>query len=194
MRAERIPEYATPDDYRQVFGADNLLHWTAYVLTGDAQTAEECLVSGLADCFTANGVFRSWAESWARRMIIKNAARLMPSLTGSNELQMPSKRNLAFHPAGITERLLQLQVFDRFIVIMAILEGYKEQECAVLLQCTREQVAEAKARLSAAFFLDDQARARIHDEALNFKPPMIAAAAFPLETFGRFCKTAEACG
>src|ERR1700729_237503 len=70
----RPMSYASSDDFRQVFDEDmNRLYLLSYLLTADREKAEQCFVSGLDDAIEGNPVFKEWARSWARRVIIANA-------------------------------------------------------------------------------------------------------------------------
>src|SRR5882724_89709 len=72
----RPAPYATSDDFRRVFDEDmNSLYLLSYLLTADRDKAEQCFVSGLEDAVEGNPVFKEWARSWARRVIIINAVR-----------------------------------------------------------------------------------------------------------------------
>ena len=77
--AKQITEpmpYASSDDFRQVFDQEiNSLYLLSYLLTADHEKAEQCFVSGLEDAVEGNPVFKEWARSWARRVIILNAVR-----------------------------------------------------------------------------------------------------------------------
>src|SRR5215831_13395524 len=71
-------QYATCADFSRIFAEDmKNLYLLALVLTADSEKAEQCFVSGLDDCITGNQVFREWAGSWARRVVIKNAIRMI---------------------------------------------------------------------------------------------------------------------
>lgn len=39
-----------------------------FLLTGDPEKAEKCLVGGIEDCVKQNLVFREWARSRAKRL------------------------------------------------------------------------------------------------------------------------------
>ena len=45
--------------------------------------------------------------------------------------------------------LLELKDFERFVVVMAVLERYSEHECALLLGCSRRQIEQARIRALA---------------------------------------------
>src|SRR6516225_12066480 len=71
-------QFATCTDFSRIFAEDmNNLYLLALVLTADSEKAEQCFVSGLDDCISGNQVFREWARSWARRVVIKNAIRII---------------------------------------------------------------------------------------------------------------------
>jgi hypothetical protein len=68
--------FATREDFIRVFHEDmNGLYQLSFLLTGDHEKAEKCLVAGIEDCVTENRVFREWARSWAKRVIVENAIR-----------------------------------------------------------------------------------------------------------------------
>jgi hypothetical protein len=75
---QRTALYATFGDFRRIFTEDmKSLYLLAFLLSADPGKAEQCFVSGLDDCTTGNQVFREWGRSWARRVVIKNAIRLI---------------------------------------------------------------------------------------------------------------------
>src|ERR1700687_2903712 len=72
----RSTPYASCKDFRQIFSEDmNSLYLLAFLLTGDREKAEQAFVCGLEDAVEGNPVFKEWARSWARRVIIQNAVR-----------------------------------------------------------------------------------------------------------------------
>ena len=74
----RAAAYANSDDFRRIFDENmNSLYLLAFLLTADHGKAEQCFVSGLEDAVEGNPVFKEWAHSWARRVIIQNAVRLI---------------------------------------------------------------------------------------------------------------------
>ncbi len=145
--------YATSTEFCRVFkeNMDNM-HLLSLLLTADLAKAEECFVSGLEDCVKGSYVFRNWARSWARRTIIQNAVRMValrPSQsTGtaarSETVNCCLERTPEAH-AAITS-ILGLEDFERFVFVMSVLEGYSDQDCSVLLGCSRQDVREARTR------------------------------------------------
>src|SRR5512133_3245299 len=73
-----LPAYAKPSDFCRLFSEEmNSLYLLALMLTAEQKMAEECFASALKDCLKANGVFKNWAATWARRAIVQNAIRVM---------------------------------------------------------------------------------------------------------------------
>jgi DNA-directed RNA polymerase specialized sigma24 family protein len=42
--------------------------------------------------------------------------------------------------------VLKLRAFERFVFVMSVLEGYSDQDCSILLGCSRRAVALARIR------------------------------------------------
>jgi len=145
----RVQPYATQRDFCQTFAEDETaLYLLSLLLTADASKAEQCFVAGLEDSVQGNPVFKEWARSWSRRMVIKNAVRMISPV--------PGQRNDAGHVTGLAALrsyfggsltdVVQLAPLERFVFVMSILEGHTLQECSILLNCTKQDVAIAQAR------------------------------------------------
>src|SRR5262249_48381475 len=113
----RVRQQASAADFCKIFHQDmDVLYWLALTLTNDEAKAEQCFVSGLDECIEGNSVFQEWARSWSRRVIIKNAIRLMsprPGMTSPSPANHQPERPGAeaqVAPAALGE----LQPFDRF--------------------------------------------------------------------------------
>src|ERR1700733_5032427 len=113
--------YASSDDFRRVFDQDiNSLYLLSYLLTADHEKAEQCFVSGLEDAVEGNPVFKEWARSWARRVIILNAVRAInPRPTEENGRS--SSATVGSNGKTRTEdqveiaAVLRLEPFERFV-------------------------------------------------------------------------------
>jgi DNA-directed RNA polymerase specialized sigma24 family protein len=145
----RTRQQASATDFCKVFHQDmDVLYWLALALTNDEDRAEQCFVSGLEECIAGNSVFQEWARSWSRRVVIKNAVRLMSPRPGMILPSLVIRRKE--RPAGEAEvalaTLAQLEPFDRFVFVMTVLEGYTDQDCATLLGCSSAQLVEARLR------------------------------------------------
>src|SRR4029077_9611667 len=78
MQMTRSTLYASRDDFRRIFDEDmSGLYLLSFLLTANREKAEQCFVSGLEDAVEGNPVFKEWARSWARRVIIVNAVRVI---------------------------------------------------------------------------------------------------------------------
>jgi hypothetical protein len=136
--------YAMAVDYCKIF-SDNVdhLYTLSLLLTADHSKAEQCFVAGLEDCVEGNPVFREWAEAWAVRTIIKNAIRIIsPSrnrTTGTEAVTEP------ISDAGdLALAITELPPFERFGYVMSVLERYSDRECSLFLDCTVQEIANAR--------------------------------------------------
>lgn len=141
-------QYAAAADFCRIFEKDmNRLYRLSFLLTGDRALAEKCFVSGLEDARNSNPVFKEWADSWARRTIIRNAIQLIAPRAVDDREQVAIAEEMAarVEPAELAA-VLALPAFERFVFVMSVLERYSEQECSLLLGCTRADVVAARSR------------------------------------------------
>jgi DNA-directed RNA polymerase specialized sigma24 family protein len=152
MKARTIT-YATGADFCRIF-RDHMesLYSLSLMLAADPEKAERLFVSGLEDCAAGNPVFKEWARSWARRTIIKNAVRLVAPVpvygNGISKASVPNEaanRGLPELPVEISA-VVGLRPFDRFAFVLSVLEGYSDQDSALLLGCTRQALIAARVR------------------------------------------------
>jgi hypothetical protein len=144
--------YASSDDFRRVFDEDmNSLYVLSFLLTADREKAEECFVSGLEDAVEGNPVFKEWARSWARQVIIVNAVRAI------NPRPREEEENDRWNSATVSSNgktppmqqveiaaVLALEPFERFVYVMTVLEPYSDLDCSLLLACARRDVVAAR--------------------------------------------------
>jgi hypothetical protein len=182
---EQTTLYASGADFCRIFAEDmNNLYLLSLLLTADEEKAEQCFVAGLDDCANGNQVFQEWAHSWARRAIIKNAVRLLepqPRETGSHvsgatKLSIDESRSML---RAEMSAVLELPAFERFVLVMSVLEGYSDRECALLLGCTRDSVIAGRIRALQRFGRT-AARASAEDRRAVLAPiaPLATAAVF----------------
>jgi hypothetical protein len=144
--------YASSDDFRRVFDEDmNSLYLLSFLLTADREKAEQCFVSGLADAVEGNPVFKEWARSWARRVIIVNAIRAInprPIEENGRSSAATVSSDGKTPPVESAEiaAVLALAPFERFVYGMTVLERYSDQDCSLLLGCARRDVVAARTR------------------------------------------------
>jgi hypothetical protein len=145
--------YATGSDFCWIFREDmQNLYALSLLLTADEEKAEQCFVSGLDDCAEGNQVFKEWARSWARRAIIKRAIRLIApepgSGTGVLQTALSNAPRVPALPQMHTEisSLFGLQPFERFVLVLSVLERYSDRECELLLGCSHQALITARVR------------------------------------------------
>lgn len=130
--------YTTSSDFCRIFAEEtNGLYTLALLLTGDTEKAEKCFVAGLEDCVDGNAVFKEWARSWARRAVIQHAIQVVGQSSSSKTMVDVEPR---------LRVVLNLDKLERFVFVMSVLEGYSNQDCAILLGCSRQSVINARAR------------------------------------------------
>jgi DNA-directed RNA polymerase specialized sigma24 family protein len=143
---------ATREDFRKLFTDDaNGLYLLSFLLTGKHDMAERCFVAGLDECVEGNTAFQNWARSWARRIIIQNAIRMMMPRPGPSR-PAPAALNLAGNLPGMRLQdapfasILALEDFERLVYVLSVLEGYVDQNCALLLSASAQAVRNARER------------------------------------------------
>jgi DNA-directed RNA polymerase specialized sigma24 family protein len=145
---ERATEYATCRDFQQIFREDMAgLHRLAFLLTADPAKAERCFVAGLEESIRGNAVFRQWARAWSKRAIIQNAIKIIapaPPLRMEREEMAVFTSSNESGPENTAADVVKWAPFERFVFVMAVLEGYSLRECAALLACPVQDVMEAK--------------------------------------------------
>jgi DNA-directed RNA polymerase specialized sigma24 family protein len=138
-------DYATVDDFRRIFSEKmNDLYLLALLLTADAEKAEQCFVAGIGDSVEGNPVFKEWAYSWARRTIILQAIRMIEPAHGKEIIAGREEVSLDIDPR--LQAVLILEPLERFVFVMSVLEGYSYQDCSLLLRCSQQTAANARAR------------------------------------------------
>jgi hypothetical protein len=136
----------TGTSYASVIEEIQSLHLLSFLLTADQDKAEQCLLSAIGECAEGIGVFMEWARLWTRRAVLKRAIQLiMPAPEHADSGQLISLKkpatwvdNIPFAP------ILLLDAFERFVFVMSILEGQSDEECAILLRCSRRDVMMAR--------------------------------------------------
>jgi len=140
--------YASVADFQRIFDEDmNSLYLLSLLLTGAREKAEQCFISGLQEATKENPVFKEWARSWARRMIVLNAVRVMePRPTAGSGGSNSALLNTLSAEQRPFAAILELEPFDRFVYVMSVLERYSDQHCAVFLGCSRQDILTARSR------------------------------------------------
>jgi hypothetical protein len=147
-------KYASSRDFCELFTEEmNCFYLLGFLLTGDLEKAEQCFVAGLEDSTKGNSVFRQWARSWAKRMIVENAVRIIaPHSNCAGETVPAVHLDLNGEPGNVRpdrafiQAVLDLPTFERFVFVMSVLEGYSDPDCSVLLGCSPPEISEARVR------------------------------------------------
>ena len=155
---------ATPEDFEQLFAKQNtdLLRLSLH-LTADAEKAESCLILANRDCSFRNRVSKDSVHTWARRMVIGNAIRLVWG--GPNDIVGESGFEFHLQPSNFpieclreSVAILTLPDLDRLAFVICILERYSILDCALLLRKAPQQVYEAIVRAIRQVLLLEERR------------------------------------
>jgi DNA-directed RNA polymerase specialized sigma24 family protein len=126
-------------------------------LTADAGKAERCLIDAMRECFDSNVIIisRSRARSWAHRVVIRNAIRLVLGKENSkpDDMLCETASDFPLQPSEYwTESLrdstasLELPDFDRLVFVICVLERFSILDCALLLRRSPKDVNDARMR------------------------------------------------
>jgi hypothetical protein len=145
---ERTTSYATVADFFKTFTDEmQSLNLLSLLLTADKDKAEECFVCSMGECVEEIVVFMEWAHLLAGRAVIKYAIQMIrPTPEQPDSLPLIRLKR----PATSAENnpfaaIAALGAFERFVFVMSVLEGQSEQDCAILLRCSRRDVVIARA-------------------------------------------------
>jgi hypothetical protein len=145
---ERTRSYATVADFFKTFTDEmQSLNLLSLLLTADKDKAEECFVCSMGECVEEIVVFMEWAHLLARRAVIKYAIQVIrpaPEHPDSAPL-IRLKRPATSAENNPFTAIVALGAFERFVFVMSVLEGQSEQDCAILLRCSRRDVVIARA-------------------------------------------------
>jgi DNA-directed RNA polymerase specialized sigma24 family protein len=141
-------QYAAAADFCRIFERDmNRLYLLSFLLTGNHDLSEKVFVRGMEDAHNSNPVFKEWADSWARRTIVRNAIQLIAPQPGDDRraVSVANENTVPVEPAELAA-VVALPAFERFAFVMSVLEHHSEQECSLLLGCTRADIVAARSR------------------------------------------------
>src|SRR5277367_7108408 len=143
----RATSYPTVTDFLRNFNEEmHSLYLLSFLLTADHNKAEQCLVSAMGECVEGAGAFMDWARSSTRRAVLKCAIQMiMPVPEHTDYLSLISlERAAAAVENNPFSSILLLDAFERFVFVMSCLEGQSDEECAILLGCSRHDVMMAR--------------------------------------------------
>jgi DNA-directed RNA polymerase specialized sigma24 family protein len=132
-------------DFCQIFAEHmDSLYLLSLLLTADPEEAEQCFAAGLSDSVEGNPVFREWALSWAKRVIVQRAIQMVQPANKKSSAGNTQAPEVEIAPR--LSAIFQLDAFERFVFVMSVLEKYSHQDCSILLGCSRQAVVEARSR------------------------------------------------
>jgi DNA-directed RNA polymerase specialized sigma24 family protein len=122
------------------------LYLFSFLLTADNDIAEQCYVCGLGEWVEGISAFMDWVHSWARRTILKHAIRMiMPAPEHTGNLSLISLKSAArLAKNNLFAAIVTLSAFERFVFVMSVLEKQSDEDCSMLLGCSRRDVMIAR--------------------------------------------------
>jgi hypothetical protein len=122
------------------------LYLLSFLLTADHDKAQQCLVTAVGEPVDGIGVFMDSARSWTRSAVVRCAIQMiMPVPEHADRITIISLERPATPPDNNPfAAILLLDAFERFVFVLSILEGQSEEECAILLRCSRRDVTLAR--------------------------------------------------
>ena len=140
--AESNRRYASNADYCRIFQEDmRPLYLLCFLLTANHARAEQCYLETFDKAIEGNLVFKEWARSWTQRTLIQNAIHLVFSDGVRNELRDAWDGS----PVAVAIHIVtQLAPLERFAFVMSVLERYSDHDCSRLLNCTVQDVRDAR--------------------------------------------------
>ncbi len=146
--------YVGSEEFLKAFTEDLTgLYQLSFLLAGDHEKAERCLLAGIEDCVNSNHILNESVHSWAKRTIIQNAIRELKPRPSHSELFL--RRPAPTHTYDLSidavqhfesDAVLALEDFERFVFVISVLEHYSVHECALLLGCSQQKVREGRTR------------------------------------------------
>ncbi len=87
-----VTVFATRADFCRTFTQDmEGLYLLSLLLTAGEDCAAQCFESSLDDCMDVRPVFKEWAGAWTRRVVLRNAIRMLkPAFNCADEACQPS--------------------------------------------------------------------------------------------------------
>jgi DNA-directed RNA polymerase specialized sigma24 family protein len=124
------------------------LYLLAFLLTANHADAEECFVAGMEHAGNERTVFKEWARSWSRRILIKTTIRMITPVSAQSHARPDhwAKTSDESEACMTINAVAQLASLDRIVFVMSVLERYSVRECAALLDCSARDVQRAQMR------------------------------------------------
>jgi DNA-directed RNA polymerase specialized sigma24 family protein len=155
-------DYAMCADFCAIFEEDmKPLYLLAFLLTADHKKAAQCFESTVEEAFKKQAVFKEWARTWVKRKLIENAIAMMSpvSARAGEKQELWEAWPHETGREGAIDAVTKLAPLERFVLVMSIFERHSNWDCALLLGCSMNKVAQARKKalrrlpaLAAALF------------------------------------------
>ena len=142
-------DYANRADFCEVLEKEmKPLYLLAFLLTANHKQAEQCFASTVEEALREQAVFKEWARPWVKRTLIEQAIEIVsPVLEGPGRKRDLWSRGHDQTPGeDQIDAVAQLAPLERFVFVMSILERHSHSDCALLLGCSMNKVAQARTR------------------------------------------------
>jgi DNA-directed RNA polymerase specialized sigma24 family protein len=149
QRVEVDGKHASSADFCRLFAQEMAsLYKLAFLLTASHKEAEQCLLSALDEAFGVHGVHRPWALSWSKRAVIKQAIRMTTLEPIRDDTTRDDWEYKEYESAAcsVINAVTRLAPLERFVFVLSVLERLSYRDCAVLLNCTPQNVSDARVR------------------------------------------------
>jgi DNA-directed RNA polymerase specialized sigma24 family protein len=150
-------EYVSKEEFAGVFESEQVgLQRLALLLTANSDAAAQCLSLALEQCLATSFVFKGWALSWMRRVVIRSAISLVRGSGGQSFVNtnddtdnglIAFSRDDSLGAIATSESILDLPEFERFVFVICVLERYSIHDCALLLGKSPRDVNEVRDRV-----------------------------------------------
>ena len=143
-------DYAKTPDYCEVFEREmKPLYLLAFLLTANHQEAEECFAATIEMGCEEKCVFKDWTESWIKRCLIQKAIHTVFSRSARDrQRSLWGGDSCETRLRDMVNAVTDLEVLERFVFVMSILEAYSVRECSLLLHCRGENIVQLRMRAS----------------------------------------------
>jgi hypothetical protein len=144
---ENATPYVTVSDLLRTFNEEmHSLYLLSFLLTADHDKADKCLVSAMGECVEGNGELMGWPLSWTRGAVLRHAIQMIkPAPEHTDYVSFISlKRSATPAESKPFASILLLDTFERFVFVMSILEEQSDEDCAILLRCSRRDIMMAR--------------------------------------------------
>lgn len=137
---QAVTRYAAQTDCYRIFSEEmDSLYYLAFLLTADQNIAEQCFVSGLAECVNRLSVLLDNARSLARSAIVRSAIGIIRPVPEEDNYQVIANLPATEGVSNPFAFIVSLPAFERFVFVMSILEGMSDEHCRNLLSCSQQE-------------------------------------------------------